>query len=60
MSAGDIELTAVYRFTRSDRDYPADMPEDLRPAADLQRAPEIMRRAIDAGQAEFRVREVPS
>jgi hypothetical protein len=56
--SGDTEMTAVYRYARSDRDYPAAMPGDQWPAADLQRAPEIMRRAIDAGQAEFRVRAV--
>jgi len=55
---GDIEMTAVYRYARSDRDYPSGMPEDQWPAEDLRRAPDVMRRAIDADQADYRVRDV--
>jgi hypothetical protein len=55
----DTEITAVYRYSRSYRDYPAGLPEDQWPALDARRAPQILALALEAGQLEITVREVP-
>jgi hypothetical protein len=52
-------ITATYTYAQSDRDYPSGMPEEQRIAADLARAPDIMARAIEAGQVIFRVEVAP-
>lgn len=51
-------ITATYAYAQSGRDYPSDLPEERWLQVDLARAPDIMARAINAGQVTFRIEEV--